>query len=80
MKPISKCKRRIGAPIQVLLTLLPLTVLPSALPAQTPIGGIEGRVTAENVATNAQATQTGACTHCRVGDRLAASHCRIVNF
>jgi Carboxypeptidase regulatory-like domain len=71
VKLISKCKRRIGASVQVLLTLLSLALFPSMLPAQAPIGGIEGRVTdgsgapilgasvtAENVANNAQATQT----------------------
>jgi hypothetical protein len=71
VKLISKCKRRIGASVQVLLTLLSLGLFPSVLPAQAPIGSIEGRVsdgtgapilgasvTAANVATNAQATQT----------------------
>jgi Carboxypeptidase regulatory-like domain/TonB dependent receptor len=71
VKLLSKCKRRIGASVQVLLTLLSLALFPSMLAAQAPIGNIEGRVTdgtgapilgasvtAANVATNAQATQT----------------------
>jgi Carboxypeptidase regulatory-like domain len=71
VKLLSKCKRRIGASVQVLLTLLSLALFPSVLAAQAPIGNIEGRVTdgtgapildasvtAANVATNAQATQT----------------------
>jgi hypothetical protein len=71
VKLISKCKRSIATSVQVAFTLLTLAIFPSVLPAQTPIGSIEGRVTdgtgapilgasvtAANVATNAQATQT----------------------
>ena len=71
MKLQSKCSRRTIASAQIVLLFLSISIFPSAMRAQTPVGSIEGRVTdgtgapilgasvtAANVATDAQLVQT----------------------